>query len=60
MGAKLAGRALSSFDIVNAASASEFGDQSFYRAPGRKIAIGVQLAFDPKFRLQTRERAREV
>ena len=31
-------------DRRDAASASEFGDQSFYRLPGRKIAVGVQLA----------------
>ena len=28
----------------DAASASEFGDQSFYRLPGRKVMVGVQLA----------------
>ena len=28
----------------DAASASEFGDQSFYRLPGREVMVGVQLA----------------
>ncbi len=29
----------------DAVSASEFGDQSFYRLPGRKIMVGVQRTF---------------
>ena len=37
-------RGINLTDRRGAASASEFGDQSFYRVPGRKVAIGVQLA----------------
>ena len=32
-------------DRRDAVSASEFGDQSFYRLPGRKIMVGVQTRF---------------
>ena len=32
-------------DRRDAATASEFGDQSFYRVSGRKVMAGVQLAF---------------
>ncbi len=32
-------------DRRDAASSSEFGDQSFYRLPGRKIMVGLDMSF---------------